>query len=150
MMKKSRPKTQQKELPPRIFVVRISDNWCEIRESFTKLRYISTHMYIKTRKTQRKYETVGFNDYGEPIRKLSKETRSVPTNIKVTQNNIIGGRVIGMVSFRELYYNKWLLNIGSLYPKSFIEVPAFLHPQFRDSNEMSKCFPTYVSVPKTS
>lgn len=107
-------------------------------------------MYIKTNKKQRKYEVIGFNDYGEPVRKLSKETKSVPTNVKVTQHNVIGGRVIGMVSFRELYYNKWLLNIGSLYPKSFIEVPAFLHPQFRDANEMSKCFPTYVSVPKTS
>jgi hypothetical protein len=129
-----------------MFIVRLSNTWVEIREADTRLKQISTHMLVKTTKQQRRYEVVGWDSYGDPIKKLAKEPKIVNTNIKVQQRNVVGGRVIAILSIRELMYNPWGLSVGYLDVGNFVEVHKNFHPYLRESKLMAQLFPSYMAV----
>lgn len=131
-------------------MVKLSGSWAEIREADTNLKCITSHMLVKTVKEQRKYDIVGYDSYGDPVRKLSKDPKLINTHVKVSQSRVVGGRVVGMVSFRELYYNPWGIYFASTQSNTFVEMPKILHSILRDRQRMEQLFPSYLPVETVS
>lgn len=103
-------------------------------------------MLIKTKKAARKYVVVGYDTYGAPLRKLSKEPELKECTEKIQQTCVIGGEVVGLVKYSELYYNNYNLPIYTLKVGTFLEIPEEIAELLMDKRAMSTYFPSYISV----
>lgn len=144
-MQKRLKKQLQPNRPKRYFIVRTCNNWLEIRESYTNLRKVTSHMYIKQQRPAIKYEVTGFDSSGFPIKKRVKDAGMKTVNVKVSQSSVVGGEVVGLVAYREFYYN----GLGALVPYdvgTFVEVSKEVGLKITDSTLMSKYFPSFISA----
>lgn len=102
-------------------------------------------MFIKNKIATRKYITVGTDPItGLPKRRLSQEVSYKDTPIKVSQTTVVGGTVIGIISYRELYTNPFCGSIP-YDVNQFVEISAEAGKVFRDG-KASAFFPSYMAV----